>query len=132
MFGEGPATEMVLRFVRERDPKTAFQALYDRQANGDVAIEIKEPSNKNEPIVVKATFLPGRYIPGRTTQPAFRDVLYIDQNTKLVTAIEVYELKDGVYEYNGVWKSFRYDESFEVGIFDLENEVPGNVKRLSM
>ena len=132
LFGEGPATEMMLRFVRERDPKTALQALYDRQANGDVTIEIKETPNKDEPIVVKATFLPGRYIPDRPTLPAFRDVLYIDQDTKLVTAIEVYELKDGVYEYNGVWESFKYDEPFEPNIFELEGEVPDDVKRLTI
>ena len=131
LFGGGPATEMMLRLVRECDPKTALQSLYDRQANGDVTIEIKEPPNKDEPIVVKATFLPGRYIPDKPTLPAFRDAFYVDQNTKLVTSIEVYELKDGVYEYNGVWKSFKYDEPFEAGIFDLEDEVPDDVKRLS-
>jgi hypothetical protein len=61
----------------------------------------------------------------------FRDVLYVDQTTKLVTAIEVYELKDGRYEYNGVWKCYKHDQPFEAGIFDLEDEVPADVKRLT-
>lgn len=130
LFESGPAVEMMLRLVRECDPKTALQSLYDRQANGDVTIKIKEPPNKDKPIIVKATFLPGRYIPNKPTQPSFRDIFYIDQNTKLITSIEVYELKDGVYEYNGVWQSFKYDETFEAGIFDIEDEVPDDVKRL--
>ncbi|MHC4239862.1 MAG: hypothetical protein ACYSUC_08940 [Planctomycetota bacterium] len=131
VFNGGPTTEMMLRLVRNCDPKTALQSLYDRRAKGDVTIEIEEPSTKDKPIVVKATFLPGRYIPDKPTLPTFRDVFYVDQNTKLVTSIEVYELKNGVYVYNGVWTSFEYDELFEAGIFDLEDEVPPDVNRFT-
>ena len=77
------------------------------------------------------TFLPGKYLLDNPTLPSFRDVLYVEQATKLVTAIEVYELKNGEYQYNGVWKCYKYDEPFESSIFELEDEVPPNVKRLT-
>ncbi|MHC4159367.1 MAG: hypothetical protein ACYSSO_09845, partial [Planctomycetota bacterium] len=127
-----PHTEMMLRLVRQCDPKTAVQSLYDRQLNNDVTIEIKEPLSKDEPIVIEGTFLPGRYIPNKPTLPSFRDVLYVDQETKLVTALEVYELKEGEYKYNGVWKYQDYDQPFDSTIFSLEDEVPQGVMHIEV
>jgi len=127
-----PHTEMMLRLVCECDPRTAVQSLYDRQLNNDVTIEIKEPSSKDEPIIIKGTFLPGRYIPNKPTLPSFRDVLYVDQDTKLVTAIEVYELKEGEYKYNGVWKYRNYNQPFKMDIFNIEDEVPQDVMQIEV
>ena len=123
-------TAKILKLVRECDPRTAVESLNVRQLKGEVKIEIEQADDKTEPIVIRGTFLPGKYLLENLTLPSFRDVLFIDQATKLVSAIEVYELKNGEYQYNGVWKSYKYDEPFDAKIFDLEDEVPADVKRL--
>ena len=120
----------ILKLVRDCDPRTALESLYEREKKGDVKIEIIQPTDKKKPIVIKGTFLPGKYLIDNPNLPSFRDVLYVDQATKLVNAIEVYELKDGEYIYNGVWKCYKHNQPFEAGIFDLEDEVPADVKRL--
>jgi len=124
-------TAKILKLVRDCDPRTAVESIYEGQQRGDVKIEIEQPSDKTKPIVIKGTFLPGKYLIDNPTLPSFRDVLYVDQDTKLVTAIEVYELKNGEYQYNGVWKCYKHDEPFEPSIFELEDEIPPNVKRLT-
>ncbi|MHC4501240.1 MAG: hypothetical protein ACYS21_19255, partial [Planctomycetota bacterium] len=49
-----------------------------------------------------------------------------------VSSIEVYRLEDGEYEACGVWEYPDYDTLFEPGIFDLEGQVPADVKRLDL
>ncbi|MHC4085991.1 MAG: hypothetical protein ACYSWZ_08970, partial [Planctomycetota bacterium] len=83
-----------LNFIKELDPKLVVERLYyARQAQGEVEIEIDEPSNKAEPIVVTATCLPP------SIRAGWRLVLFVDRATKLVTAIDFYKLKDGKYQY---------------------------------
>ena len=123
-------SDKVLYFGQRFNPRGAIQYLYERQANGEITIEIEEPSDKTKPIAITANYPPNTYLLGKDIS-AMREIFFVDQNTKLITAVEIYELKDGVYEYTGVWKSFKYDEPFEAGIFDLEDEVPDDVKRLS-
>ena len=123
-------TAKILKLVRDCAPGTAVESLYERQLKGEVKIEIEQPDDKMEPIVIKGTFLPGEYLLDNPTLPSFRDVLYVDQATKLVTAIEVFELTNSEYQYNGVWKSYKYNEPFDAKIFELEDEVPVDVQRL--
>ncbi len=59
-----------------------------------------------------------------------RAIVFIDPSTKLVTSIEEYELRDDKYVSVGFWEYPDYDTLFEPGIFDLEGEVPEDVKRL--
>jgi hypothetical protein len=125
-------TAKILHLVGEYDPRRAVESLYERERKGEVEIEVEEPANRREPIIVRGTFAPGKYLLEKPNLPSFCDVLCVDGDTKLVTAIEVYELKDGQYEYNGVWKYDNYDEPFVDGIFDLEDEVPQDVKRVDL
>ncbi len=123
-------TAKIMRLVKECDPKSAISSMYEREQKGDAKIEIEEPADREKPILIKATFKPGRYLIENPTLPSIQDVLYVDQATKLVSAIETYELKNGEYEYNGVWKYPRYDRPFDDEVFNLENEVPGDVMRI--
>ncbi|MHC4482501.1 MAG: hypothetical protein ACYSW4_03020, partial [Planctomycetota bacterium] len=125
-------TAKILHLVGEYDPRRAVESLYERARKGEVKIEVEEPANRKEPIIVRGTFAPGKYLLEKPNLPSFCDVLYVDRDTKLVTAIEVYELKNGEYEYNGVWKYDNYDEPFVDGILDLEDEVPQDVKRIDL
>ena len=115
-----------LNFIKELDPKLVFQRLYyARQAQGEVEIEIDEPSNKAEPIVVTATCLPG------SIRAGWRLVLFVDRATKLVTAIEFYKLKDGKYQYVERIEYYDYNQLIEAEMFSLDNDdIPADVMRI--
>ena len=114
-----------LSFIEELDPKLVVERLYyARQAQGEVAIEIDEPSNKAEPIVVTATCLPG------SLRAGWRVVLFVDRVTKLVTAMEFHKLKDGKYQYVELIEFHDYNQRIDPRMFTLDDEVPPEVKRI--
>ena len=115
-----------LNFIKELDPKLVVERLYyARQTQNQVEIEIDEPSNKAEPIVVTATCLPG------SLRAGWRLVLFVDRATKLVTAIEFYKLKDGKYQYVERIEYYDYNQLIEAEIFSLDNDdIPADVTRI--
>jgi hypothetical protein len=115
--------DRMLRFVEGSDPRLVVQNLCEQQAEGRVEIEIEEPSNKAEPIVVTATSPPKGSVPRR------RRVLSVDQATRLVTAIKSYQSKDGEYQYMGLLEFHDYNQAIEAGMFVLD-EVPSDVMRI--
>lgn len=113
----------VLKFVEKCDPRLAVERLQEQQQQGKVQIEIDEPSNKAESIVVTAAYLAESSTPGR------REILFVDQATKLVTAIEFYQLKEGKYEYVGVMEFYDYNQPIDGKMFALD-QVPADALRL--
>lgn len=113
----------MLKFIEELDPRLAVERLYEREAQGKVKIEIEELSDEAEPIVVTATYLPESSTPGK------RGVLFVDQASKLVTAIEFYQLKDGEYQYLGLIEYYDYNQQIEPEIFVLD-EVPDDALKI--
>ncbi len=124
-------TKKCVGFAKRYDPTRTVENMYDLERKGDVEIEIEEPANKTKPIILTCTWLPNTFIT-EGTSPQMREIVFVDQVTKLVTSIEVYELEDGKYVGKGVWKYPDYDTLFEPGIFDLEEEAPADVKRLDL
>jgi hypothetical protein len=124
-------TKKCVAFAKRYDPTKAVENMYSLEKKGDVEIEIEEPVNKTKPIILTCTWLPNTFIT-EGTSPQMREIVFVDQVTKLVTSIEVYELIDGKYVGKGVWKYPDYDTLFEPGIFDLEEEAPADVKRLDL
>lgn len=116
------AAEM-LKFVEENDPRLAVERLREQQIQGKVKVEITEPPRKSEPIVITATYLPESLTPGR------RGVLFVDQATKLVTTVELYELKDSEYQYTGRIEYYDYNQPIDARIFTLD-EVPADAMRV--
>ncbi len=109
--------DRMLKFVEAFDPRLLVERLHKQQAEGKVKIEIDEPSDKAEPIVVTAT------------SPRRRRVLLVDQATKLVTAIKSYQLKDGEYKYLSLMELNGYNQPIEAKVFTLD-EVPAEVVRI--
>ena len=122
-------TKKCVGFAKRYDPTRTVENMYDLERKGDVEIEIQEPDDKTKPIILTCTWLPNTFIT-EGTSPQMREIVFVDQVTKLVTSIELYELKDGKYVDRGLWEYPDYDTLFEPGIFDLEGEVPADVKRL--
>ena len=115
-----------LNFIKELDPKLVVERLYyARQAQGEVEIEIDEPSDKAEPIVVTVTCLPG------SSRAGWRLVLFVDRATKLVTSIEFYKLKDDKYQYVELIEYYDYNQPIEAEMFSLDNDdIPADVMRI--
>jgi hypothetical protein len=109
--------DQMLKLAEAYDPRLVVERLYKQEAEGRVKIEIDEPSNKAEPIVVTAT------------SPSRRSVLFVDQATKLVTAIKFYQLKDGEYQYLSLMEFNGYNQPIEAKVFTLD-DVPAEVVRI--
>ena len=116
----------ILSFITELDPKLVVQRLYyAQQAQNQVEIEIDEPPNKSESIVVTATCLPG------SPRAGWRLVLFVDRATKLVTAIDFYKLKDDKCLYVERIEYYDYNQPIEEEMFSLENDdIPDDVIRI--
>jgi len=116
--------DRMLKLVEGCDPRLAVERLYKQQAQGEVKIEIEEPSDKAKPIAVTATYLP------ESSSPNKRVVLLVDQATKLVMAAEFYQLKDGEYQYIGAQEYYDYNQPIESKMFTLDDEVPADVMHI--
>ena len=113
----------MLKLIEELDPRLAVERLREREKRGWVKIEVEEPSVKTEPITVTATYLPESPTPGK------RAVLFVDQATKLVTAIEAYQLKENGYQYLGVMEFYDYNQRIAPEMFTLDN-LPADIMRV--
>jgi hypothetical protein len=100
-----------------------MERLYEQEQQGKVTVEIDEPSDKAQPIIVTATYLNTDSLPG------MRQVLSVDRATKLVSAVEFYQLRDGAYQYIGKQEYCDYNQPIEADMFTL-NEVPADVMRV--
>ncbi|MBW7989398.1 MAG: hypothetical protein FVQ84_05185 [Planctomycetes bacterium] len=119
-------SDKVLYFGQRYNPRGATQYLDERQANGEITIEIEEPSDKTKPITITANYPPNTYLLGKDIS-AMREIFFVDQNTKLVTAVEIYELKNDEYVESGVWQYCDDNEPFDEAIFNFINELPDDI-----
>lgn len=113
----------MLEFIEERDPRLAVTRLYEQAEQAKVVIDVNEPLDKAEPITVTATYLP------ESSTPTRRWVLLVDQATKLVIAIETYQLKDGEYQYMGIMEYNDYNQPIDAKMFTLD-DIPADVLEL--
>jgi hypothetical protein len=113
----------VLKMAQEYDPKLAVERLREREKRGWVKIETDKPSNKAEPIIITVTYLPESPTPDR------HFVLTIDQATKLVIAIETYQLKENEYQYLGVIEFYDYNQQVDPDLFIFDN-LPEDIMRI--
>ena len=113
----------VLKMMESLDPKLVVERLQEKQEQGKVTIEIEDPSDKAKPIIVTATST-------KQDDSSFqRMVLYIDQATLLVNAIELYKLRDGEYEYMKTLEFCDYNQPIDAKMFTFEN-IPDNAERI--
>lgn len=116
--------QQMLGLALQADPRLAMERLYEQEQQGKVKVEIDEPSNSTESITVTATYTPESSRPGR------RNVLSVDQATRLVTAMEVYLLKDNEYQHVGRTEFHDYNQTIDPGMFTLEDEIPADAMRV--
>jgi hypothetical protein len=115
--------EQALKAMEQLDPKLAVERLQREQEQGKVDIEIDQPSNKGEPIVVTATSMQ------EDDSPFQRMVLFVDQATRLVNSAELYKLKDGEYHLEATVEYYDYNQTIDEQIFTFDN-LPDDVMRI--
>lgn len=118
IFNDEIYTSRVYNMMEAEDPKMIVKHLYDQKEKGQVKIEIDETSNKAEPIVVTATYLP------ESPKYGDRKVLFVDRGTNLPTRMELYVFKEGEYTYYGVIEYFGYNVPIDEQMFSLADEIP--------
>ena len=113
----------VLSTVEQLDPKHAVANILQAQEEGDTKVEIEEPENKAEPIIITATSLVENDLPFQ------RVVLFVDQATKLLNTVETYQLKDGKYIHFSTVEFYDYNIPIDSKMFTLDN-IPDDAIRI--
>ncbi len=114
----------MLNLVKQCDPRFVVDKLYQLEEEGKVEIKISEPVLESEPIVITANYLPqSDYADGQI-------VLFVDQNTLLVTRAVINQLKGfGGYQHSGRLEYSDYNIEVDENVFTLW-EVPDDVMRI--
>ena len=113
----------VLKQMEQLDPKFAVEDLKTEQEQGKVEVEIVEPSNKSEPIIVTATNIE------QDDEPFQRMILFVDQATRLVNSAEAYSLQDGEYQKVITIEYYDYNQPIASEMFTLD-DVPDDAMRI--
>lgn len=113
----------MLKQVEQLDPKLAVERLKAKQEQGKVEVEIVEPSNKSEPIVVTATSIQ------EDDAPFQRMTLFVNQATRLVNSVELYKLQDGEYQKVITIEYYDYNQPIASEMFTLD-DVPDDAMRI--
>jgi hypothetical protein len=107
--------------VSNGDPKRVIETLRRQAGDGEIILDVNEPDQKNEPIVLVVTY------PAESRSANWRKVLYIDQATRLVKKEEEFEMRDGQYQHIRTAEFLDYNQQIDPKMFNLEGELPDNV-----
>jgi hypothetical protein len=112
--------------LQEFDPRIVVTRMAELGKQGQVEMQIEESPDGIAPVVVTVTYL------ASSPKPNQRKVLSVDPTTKLVSTIELYQLGNGDYQYEGRVELYEYNQAIDADLFDLANEVPADVTRLDL
>ena len=113
-----------IQAVEQMDPKLAVERLQRKKEQGKIKLEIAEPQEKAEPIVVTATSTKED-----DNSPFQRMVLFVDQATRLVNSAELYKLEAGEYQKVITVEYFDYNQPIASEMFTLDN-IPADATRM--
>jgi hypothetical protein len=137
LFDDANYTARILYFVHRYDPRQAVEYIQKREQKGEVKIEIEQPPDRSKPIVVTVNYEPNTFLID-SNYPPMREVMLVDQATRLVTAIEVwgpgkdFGHKEDEWALLGIYRYEEYDEPFEEEIFDLGKEIGEDVNIIDL
>ncbi|RPJ39314.1 MAG: zf-HC2 domain-containing protein [Planctomycetaceae bacterium] len=115
----------ILDLVRSSDPRYAVERLSEQEKQGKLTLDIQQPDDKSQPIIITAIYAPDGKSPGRQV------VFHVDQSTKLVTVIEYYHQgPDGQLTFTARQENYDYNVPIAADMFVLDDEVPADVMRV--
>ena len=104
--------------VSDSDPKGVIETLRRQAGDGEILLDVNEPDQKNEPIVLVVTY------PAESRSAKWKKVLYIDQATRLVKKVENFLMRDGQYQHIRTAEFLDYNQPIDPEVFTLEGELP--------
>ncbi len=107
--------------ISKVEPKHACEKLRQQARDGEIILDVNEPDQENEPIVLVVTY------PAESRSANWKKVLYIDQATRLVKKEEKFEMRDGQYQHELTTEFFDYNQQIDPEMFNLKGELPDNV-----
>jgi len=120
--GISPLTGGLLQLMRlDVDPKLICEKLRQQAERGEIILDINEPDQKSEPIVLVVTY------PSESRSANWKKVLYIDQVTRLVKKEEKFEMRGGQYQHERTTEFLDYNQKIDPQMFNLDRELPENV-----
>ena len=122
LVGYGDASIMLGFNVSELDPKLLIEKLLKQQDRNEAIVDIDEPEEKSEPIIVTVTY------PQSSRSENWKKVFYIDQATKLVVKIDKYELRDQEFKHVKTLEFFDYNQPIDQMMFSLTGDVPADAQ----
>jgi len=128
---DGYSTAMMVNFADRYDPRGAIEHLRRTEREGKVRVEVEQSSDGVRPVMVTATYEPNTFLVERPS-PAVRELFFVDPRTRLIQSAEIYLRKDGTSSLAGVWRYCDYNQPFQPGIFDLQGELPPDIKRIDI
>jgi len=120
LTGYGDVSILLSYDVSKLDPGFLIKELREQESRGEVILDIDEPTDKREPIIVTVTYPQG----GRSEN--WKKVFYIDQATKLVMRIDKFELKDQEFQHVKTLEFFDYNQEIDRQMFNLDGDVPSD------
>ena len=115
--------DQMLKMAEQLDPKLAIERLQKQKEEGKISLEIQEPENKAEPVVVTARSLNG------DDSPFQQVILFVDQATKLVLSVELYKQLGAEYQKFITLEYYDYNQPIEPKMFTMD-DVPEDVMRV--
>jgi hypothetical protein len=137
LYDDEQYSAILLHFVNRYDPRQAVENIQEMEQKGKVKIGIEQPPDRSKPIVATINYEPNTFTLNGV-YPPMREVMFIDQTTKLVTAVEVwgpgkyFGLKGDELALLGTYKYDGYDEPFEDGIFNLKDAIGEDVNVIDL
>ncbi len=118
-------SEWVSELMQTADPRCVIERLQESEKQGKLTLQIERPANKHKPILVTAGDLSEGSPTGR------QQILYIDQATKRVLAIDYRRLDEGSpWVCKKRLEYLDYDVPISPDRFALEREVPADAVRI--
>ncbi len=110
---------LIFNLIDTQNPGLMVESLRQKEAKGHVKIEIDKSSGTSEQITITATDSP---------EANNRQVLLVDQTTKLVTTRKWYKYENGEYKHQGTFEYLDYNVPINPRLFSLEGELPEDIK----
>jgi len=114
---------MALTLAEQLNPRQVATNIQQVKDDEEAKVEIDEPENKAEPITITVTSLVENDFPFE------RVILLVDQATKLLNSVEMYELKEGEYIPFSTVEFYDYNIPIDAKMFTFD-DLPENVIRM--
>jgi hypothetical protein len=126
LVGYGNPSALLDYDVYELDPKYLFENLFDQESRGEAIVDVNEPQDKAEPIIVTVTY------PYGSKSLKWKKIIYINNATKLVTKVEKYELRGKEFVLLKRLEFFDYNQPIDEMMFTLDGDVSSDANVVDM